>query len=221
MSAPAKSKPAETSAEDGAPAKGGKMKLIILAVAALLVLGGGGAGAAWFLGFLGGGSEAAAAAQPEAADAHAATGKGTEAHADAHGGEAGHAAPDQAQAAAGSGHGDAAHGGDAQGGAPSAGPFFVDLPDVLVNLQSDGRRMRFLKIAVAFEVADEPTAMAVRQLAPRVLDSFQLYLRTLTIDDLRGAAPVHRMKEELLARVNQAIDPQRVEDVLVKELLVQ
>lgn len=210
MSAPAKSKPAEASTEEGAPAKGGKMKLIILAVVGLLVIAGGGAGAAWLLGFLGGGKEAAAAAEADPAEAHdAADAHGEKAHSDTASAEAGHDT-------GGSGHGDAGH-----GGAKPAGPFFVDLPDVLVNLQSDGRRMRFLKIAVAFEVADEPTALAVRQLAPRVLDSFQLYLRTLTVDDLRGAAPVHRMKEELLARVNQAIDPQRVEDVLVKELLVQ
>jgi flagellar FliL protein len=216
MSAPAKSKPAEPAAEEGARAKGGKLKLIVLALLGLVVIGGGGAGAAWFLGFLGGGKEAAAAveADPNAASADAQgapDGHGDGAHAATAppGAEPGHDAP-------GSGHGE-----DGHAAAKANGPFFVDLPDVLVNLQSDGRRMRFLKIAVAFEVADESTALAVRQLAPRVLDSFQLYLRTLSVDDLRGAAPVHRMKEELLARVNQAIDPQRVEDVLVKELLVQ
>ena len=214
MSAPAKSKPAETAAEEGAPAKGGKMKLIILAVLGLVVIGGGGAGAAWFLGFLGGGKEAAAAVEADPHAASAEAGGKTDAHGDQTHADA---------AAAGDGHvpGGSGRGDDGHGAGKPAGPFFVDLPDVLVNLQSDGRRMRFLKIAVAFEVADEPTALAVRQLAPRVLDSFQLYLRTLTVEDLRGAAPVHRMKEELLARVNQAIDPQRVEDVLVKELLVQ
>jgi flagellar FliL protein len=98
---------------------------------------------------------------------------------------------------------------------------FVDLPDLVVNLQSDARRMRFLKLRLALEVADEPTALAVRGLMPRVMDGFQLYLRALTAEDLNGAAGLQRLKEELIARVNLAVDPVRVNDVLLKEMLVQ
>ena len=106
----------------------------------------------------------------------------------------------------------------------TAGPaaiVFVDMPDMIVNLQSDAPRMRFLKLRVALEVADEPTAVTVRQLLPRVMDGFQLYLRALTVDDTRGAAGMQRLKEELIARVNLAVEPVRVNDVLLKEMLVQ
>ena len=95
------------------------------------------------------------------------------------------------------------------------------MPDMIVNLQSDAPRMRFLKLRVALEVADEPTAVTVRQLLPRVMDGFQLYLRALTVDDTRGAAGMQRLKEELIARVNLAVEPVRVNDVLLKEMLVQ
>lgn len=127
--------------------------------------------------------------------------------------------------AASSGHEAAADGHDSAGGehADNDAPaiVFVDLPDIIVNLQSDAPRMRFLKLRVALEVAGEPTADAVRQLLPRVLDSFQLYLRTLTVDDARGPAGMQRLKEELAARVNLAVGPARVDDVLFKEMLVQ
>ena len=106
----------------------------------------------------------------------------------------------------------------------TAGPaaiVFVDMPDMIVNLQSDAPRMRFLKLRVALEVADEPTAVTVRQLLPRVMDGFQLYLRALTVDETRGAAGMQRLKEELIARVNLALEPVRVNDVLLKEMLVQ
>ncbi len=98
---------------------------------------------------------------------------------------------------------------------------FVDMPDLIVNLQSDAPRMRFLKLRVALEVAGEQTAETVRQLMPRVMDSFQSYLRALTVDEVRGAAGMQRLKEELIARVNLAIEPTQVSAVLLKEMLVQ
>jgi flagellar protein FliL len=98
---------------------------------------------------------------------------------------------------------------------------FVDMPDLIVNLQSDGPRMRFLKLRVSLEVAGEPLAATVRQLMPRVMDSFQAYLRALTVEEVRGAAGMQRLKEELVARVNLAVEPTQVDAVLLKEMLVQ
>jgi flagellar protein FliL len=98
---------------------------------------------------------------------------------------------------------------------------FVDMPDVLVNLQALGQRARFLKLKVALEVENEATASHVKTLMPRVMDSFQTYLRALTVDEVSGPGGLHRLKEELTARVNLALAPTRVDDVLVKEMLVQ
>lgn len=113
------------------------------------------------------------------------------------------------------------HGNAALGQESRSGVVFVDMPDVLVNLRSDARRMRFLKLRVALEVGSEHTAQKVGQVMPRVLDSFQLYLRDLTLDELNGAEGLQRLKEELMARVNIAIEPIRVDDILFKEMLVQ
>lgn len=98
---------------------------------------------------------------------------------------------------------------------------FVDMPDVLVNLHSLGQRTRFLKLRVALEVESEPLATEVKTLMPRVMDSFQGYLRALTVDEVSGPGGMQRLKEELTARVNLALEPTRVEDVLIKEMLVQ
>jgi flagellar FliL protein len=98
---------------------------------------------------------------------------------------------------------------------------FVDMPDLIVNLQSDAPRMRFLKLRVSLEVAGEANAETVRQLMPRVMDSFQVYLRALTVEEVRGAAGMQRLKEDLIARVNLAVEPTQVSAVLLKEMLVQ
>ena len=56
---------------------------------------------------------------------------------------------------------------------------------------------------------------------PRILDEFNVYMRELRPEDLDGAAGIFRLKEELLMRINQAVAPTRVKDVLFQEFLVQ
>ncbi|HMR31392.1 MAG TPA: flagellar basal body-associated FliL family protein [Geminicoccaceae bacterium] len=127
------------------------------------------------------------------------------------------AAATTAEAPHGEGH-EPAHGEKAAAG---SGVAFVDLPDVIVNLQPTGSRMRFLKLKVSLEVKGESEAEAIRALTPRIMDSFQLYLRALAVEEVQGAAGMQRLKEEMLARVHRAVEPQRIEDVLFKEMLVQ
>jgi flagellar FliL protein len=102
-----------------------------------------------------------------------------------------------------------------------AGIVFVDLPDLLINLNSGGPRLRFLKIAAALEVGSEEQAVVVRRFVPRILDSFHMYLRAIRPEELQGSEGVYRIKEELLLRTNDAIRPAQVRNVLVRELLVQ
>ncbi len=56
---------------------------------------------------------------------------------------------------------------------------------------------------------------------PRVMDTFQTYLRELRPSDLDGSAGLYRLKEELTRRVNATITPNRVNALLFKEIVVQ
>jgi flagellar FliL protein len=98
---------------------------------------------------------------------------------------------------------------------------FMDLPEMLVNLQSNGRRQSFLKIRVALELTNPADQARVRAVMPLIVDSFQVYLRELRIEDLEGAAGMHLLREELLRRVNAAVKPVVVKDVLFREMLIQ
>ncbi len=98
---------------------------------------------------------------------------------------------------------------------------FVDLPDLLLNLNVTGKRLRFLKVVTSLEVASEEMAEIVRQMTPRILDNLHLYFRSVAPEELAGPDGVYRIKEELLVRVNDTIQPAVVRDVLVKEMLVQ
>lgn len=100
---------------------------------------------------------------------------------------------------------------------------YYDLPDMLVNLRSDGPRPSFLKISVSLETNHPEDKMVLDRVLPRVIDTFQVYLRELRVDQLQGSAGLLRLREELLARVNAALKPSNVHvnDVLFKEMLVQ
>ncbi|MGF1591689.1 MAG: flagellar basal body-associated FliL family protein [Kiloniellaceae bacterium] len=99
--------------------------------------------------------------------------------------------------------------------------IFYDLPQMLVNLNTGERRNNYLKIAISLELTSQQDSDALDALLPRIVDNFQVYLRELRVEDLRGSAGVQRLREELLLRVNTAVYPIEVRDVLFKEMLVQ
>jgi flagellar FliL protein len=105
--------------------------------------------------------------------------------------------------------------------AESSEAFYYDLPDLLVNLNTQGKQPRYLKLLVSLEIHDEGTTATLDKLLPRIIDRFQVYLRELRTEDISGSAGVYRLKEELLSRVNKAIEPAKVSDVLFREMLVQ
>ena len=98
---------------------------------------------------------------------------------------------------------------------------FYDMPTMLVNLNSDGRQSNFLKLSVSLELSSEAGRAKLEKMQPRIVDNFQVYLRELRIEDLQGSAGLQRLREELLLRVNTAVEGAHVEDVLFKEMLVQ
>ena len=111
------------------------------------------------------------------------------------------------------GHGAAAH---------AAKPaLFFDLPDMLVNLNAANKHATYLKLKVALEYDDPDLLPKLTNGLPRVVDSFQIFLRELRIEDLSGSAGMMRLKEELLLRINATVEGGGVRDVLFKEMLVQ
>lgn len=98
---------------------------------------------------------------------------------------------------------------------------YFELPELLVNLNTSEGRSQYLKIRVNLEVRHAADIGHVQFLMPRILDRFQVYLRELRIDDIQSTRGLHRLRGELLARVNEITAPAQVNDVLFKEVLVQ
>ena len=105
-------------------------------------------------------------------------------------------------------------------GAVKRSVSFVDLPEMTVNLDA-GDRAQYLKVKIALEVSEQKLAQDIQPMMPRVLDTFQTYMRELRPADLEGSAGLFRLKEELTKRVNVAVYPAKVDAVLFKEIVVQ
>lgn len=105
--------------------------------------------------------------------------------------------------------------------AKSGEPVFYEMPDFVVSLNNDDRKSRFMKIRVSLELEDAASIPVVERLMPRIVDNVQVYLRELRAQDLKGSAGTHRLREELLKRINASVAPLRIGDVLFLEILLQ
>ncbi|WP_338663212.1 flagellar basal body-associated FliL family protein [Pararoseomonas sp. SCSIO 73927] len=104
---------------------------------------------------------------------------------------------------------------------PVRPPVFLDLPEVLTNLNVTGRRATFIRLKAKLELASEADSAAVQAAMPRLLDLFQTYLREMRPEELRGSQGTYRLREELRNRAALAASPARIQDVLFVEMIVQ
>ena len=106
-------------------------------------------------------------------------------------------------------------------GATPQDPVFYDMEELVVTLSTEGREATFFKVKISLELEKQEDVPKLESLLPRVIGNFQIYLRELRVEDLKGSAGMYRLREELLKRVTAAISPVKVNDVLFKEMLVQ
>ncbi len=193
--------------EEGEGKKGGKKKLLMIIVP-IVLLGGGGA-AAYFTGMLDSllGKEPA---QECTVDDH-----GEETCVDIEEGDHDDEGGKEKHAEKKGGHGK--EGAEGEGGESA----FIPVPPMLVNLKSEDGIPRNFRLKVFLELKDTKDKEAVEAILPRVINEFQIYLRELYVKDLRGSAGIYRLKIELLWRVNQAVEPIEIKDVLFQEILIQ
>ena len=219
--------PSEGGGDDVAPIDdggGGKKKLLIILVPLILLIAGG--AGAYFTGMLDSllGKEPATEEAAKEGEHKKEAGKEGEEHA------SGEEECDETAAAGGGGHEapkeekkeeKGAKGGGATSSMGPCGIAFLQIPNMVVNLNSDTGEQRYLRLSIQLELKSAEDMEKVKAVLPRVVDQFQTYLRELRLSDLRGSKGIYRLQMELLARVNQAAAPVQVKDVLFQEILIQ
>jgi flagellar FliL protein len=105
--------------------------------------------------------------------------------------------------------------------AKPAVPVYVDLPEMVSNLDAGPRKASYVKIKARLELSKAEDVAVAQAAMPRLQDLFQTYLREMRPEELRGATGTYRLREELIARANLALDGAHVQDVLFTEIIVQ
>ena len=98
---------------------------------------------------------------------------------------------------------------------------FTSMPEILINLRSADGRSSFLKATFVIESPDEEAAKKIDKVKPLLVDQFQIYLRELDVEDLKGSVGMQRIRQELINRANALIAPEKINNVLFKDFLVQ
>jgi flagellar FliL protein len=100
-------------------------------------------------------------------------------------------------------------------------PTYIEVPEMVANLNSNARRPSYVKLVVRIEVPKPEDVEKVKAAMPRLQDLMQTYLREMRPEELRGSAGTYRLREELLVRTNAAVAPAKVSDVLFTRMLIQ
>jgi flagellar FliL protein len=105
--------------------------------------------------------------------------------------------------------------------AAAAAPVYLDVPEIITNLNVAGRRQSYLKLHAKLELGGSGDVAGVTAAMPRILDLFQTYLRDMRPEEMRGSEGSYRLREELIGRASVAAAPAQIRDVLFQELIIQ
>ncbi len=103
---------------------------------------------------------------------------------------------------------------------PPLPAIYYDLPEIMVDLKSTGRRTRYIKVKVIAEISKtfEPR---IGELKIKIKDKFQAWLRQQTREGLTGTEGTEMMRAGLLVILNEILAPDYAEAILFKEILLQ
>ncbi|MBP9693997.1 MAG: flagellar basal body-associated FliL family protein [Alphaproteobacteria bacterium] len=99
--------------------------------------------------------------------------------------------------------------------------LFLKLPELLVNLNTKNRRQNYLKVVVTLEIGNPEDLKKLEEMQPKIIDAFQVYLREVRPEDMKGSTGIYRLREELLRRVSVIVQPVEVRDVLFQDVVMQ
>ncbi len=121
----------------------------------------------------------------------------------------------------GMGHDKKAAAGATEATAADAAPIFVDMPEVIANLDAGPRRASYVKMTPKLQITRAADRAVILSNMPRLQDLFTTYLREMRPEELRGSTGTYRLREELITRANIAASPAKIVDVLFTEMIVQ
>lgn len=97
---------------------------------------------------------------------------------------------------------------------------YVNLEPMIINLLSASDKPHYLKLAVTLQCSVDQNPSEIEAKLPTILDSLQIFVRGLRVEDFSGSGSTLLFKEELLKRINKITYPLLVNDLLFKEMVI-
>ena len=91
---------------------------------------------------------------------------------------------------------------------------------ITTNIRSSTGRPVIVQLKITFESSRADLGPILEEHVDPIMDQFIMFLRELREDDLYGSAGMHRVKLELLRRVNLAIEPAQIDAVWIQEFMI-
>tara|TARA_R110000868_G_scaffold32400_1_gene117824 strand:- start:6895 stop:7512 length:618 start_codon:yes stop_codon:yes gene_type:complete len=91
---------------------------------------------------------------------------------------------------------------------------------IITNIRSTDGRPVTVMLKITLESSNADFGQVVEAHIDPIMDQFIMFLRELREDDLYGSAGMHRVRLELLRRVNLAIEPEHADAVLIQEFMI-
>jgi flagellar protein FliL len=98
---------------------------------------------------------------------------------------------------------------------------YYELPHIMANLNPGSATPSFIKTTITIEAPNQEVVTRLQAIQPKVMDVINTYVRELRPSDLKGSAGIQRLREEIMMRINKTLDPDKVNNVLFKEILIQ
>ena len=103
---------------------------------------------------------------------------------------------------------------------PRPQPVYADLPALLMDVRTSGGSEAYLKLDATLELADASAKPVIDADMPLIVDSFNVELWNLPLNDLKTPAAVDALRSDLKTQISLRLKPIVIKDVLFKEMTI-
>jgi flagellar basal body-associated protein FliL len=98
---------------------------------------------------------------------------------------------------------------------------FLSLKPFIVNLNSNDTTPHFISLSIDLQLKDKNHIPIINSKMFIIRDVIEAYLRKFSYKDLQGDAGIDRLRQGIISKIDEIIDPYHVKDLLFQNLLVQ
>jgi|GEM_PF-1286269 len=102
----------------------------------------------------------------------------------------------------------------------SSAIVLYEMPEITTNLAPTNEKESWIKIAITIQLENNKDQATIDKKLPMIKDAIIVFLRELRASDLSSSGGSMVLKTELVKRINKIMYPAKINDVLLREILL-